>query len=169
MTPSRALFTFATVSMLALFGPTTQDAFAQGKPPAASKARPAANSGAVDKVDIQLMVVHAKEGKAFVDPKLKPIERHLRMLRYDNFRVLQTDRSTVGQNKKTTFNVQGGRKVSVTVLSANSKAARLKVQVFKQGNKLVETTISVNRGSTVMVAGPKYEGGILILPITASY
>ena len=155
------------VCALALLG--DQQALAQGAPPAKPRAPAEAPAATVDKVDIQLMVVHAKEGQPFVDPKLKAIEKHLRMLRYDEFRVLQSDRSSVGIDKSTSFSVQGGRKVTVTVLSADAKAARLRVQVFKQSDKLVETTISVNRGSTVMVAGPKFEGGILILPITASY
>lgn len=160
----RFLLSVATISMLGLILPAT-DALAQQRKP-----EPAAQqAAAIDKVDIQLMVVHAQQGEPYVDPKLRSIERHLQMLRYDSFKVLQSDRSTVAPTKAANFTVQGGRKVTVTLLDVNDKAARVRVEVFKQGSKLVDTTVSINRGSTMMVAGPRYEEGILILPITASY
>ena len=45
----------------------------------------------------------------------------------------------------------------------------MRVEVYKGGEKLVDTTVSVNRGSTFMVGGPRHDGGILLLPITANY
>ncbi|MCB9793519.1 MAG: hypothetical protein H6741_12420 [Alphaproteobacteria bacterium] len=135
----------------------------------ARKPTPAAATAEIERVNIQLMVVHAKEGEAYVDPRLKNIERHLEILRYNNFTVLQTNKSAVGVGKSTSFQVEGGRKVTVDLLSVDEQRARVRVQMFKQGNKLVDTTVAINRGSTMMVAGPRHADGILILPITADY
>jgi hypothetical protein len=120
-------------------------------------------------VNVQIMVVHAKEGEVFVDPKLAKLEKHLEFLRYDNFSVLDTQRSPVVTGKSTSFAIEGGRKVTVNLLEKNEDEVRLRVQMFKDGKKLVDTTVRVKRGSTFVVAGPKYKGGILLLPITANY
>ena len=38
-----------------------------------------------------------------------------------------------------------------------------------QGGKLLDTTLSVNRNGTFIVAGPKHKDGVLVLPLTAKY
>lgn len=174
---SKLAFALAVAMGLALASPS--DALAQPKrpptPPAASTAKPpaaqqpAAADAAIDKVQVQLMVVQAREAEPSIDPRLKSIEKHLSVLRYNNFTVLQTDRSTVSVGKSATFAVVDGRKVNVTLLGADEARARVRVEMFKDGNKLLDTTVAINRGGTMMVAGPRYGDGILILPLTASY
>lgn len=153
---------------LGLAAPTT--AFAD--PPKAGKAAPAkggkSKAPAVGAVDIELLVVHAKDGDAYVDPRLKSLEPHLEFLRYERFEVLSAENSKLS-GKPATFQVEGGRKVVVSVLSKDEKRVRLKVQMYKADKKLVDTTVSVNRGGTFVVAGPKFQGGMLLLPITADY
>ena len=39
----------------------------------------------------------------------------------------------------------------------------------KKGSKLLDTTVTVNRNGTFIVAGPRYRDGILVLPLTARY
>ena len=56
-----------------------------------------------------------------------------------------------------------------TLPPADEAKAQVGVEVYKGGEKLVDTTVSVNRGSTFMVGGPRHDGGILLLPITANY
>lgn len=120
-------------------------------------------------VQIQLMVVHAQEGETFVDPKLTMIEKHLSFLNYDSYRVKGTNRSNLSKGESARFDVEGGRQVEITLVECNPDKVKLKIEMFKADKKLVDTTVSVNRGSTFIVAGPKYQDGILLLPITATY
>jgi len=143
-------------------GPTTMIS----QQPKGNKVKAKAKAPAVN---VQLMVVHASEGEAYVDPQLERLEKHLQFLRYDNYRVLDVHRSPVVKGKTTTFAIEGGRKVSIDLLEKNKEEVRLRVQMFKDGKKLVDTTVRVKRGSTFVVAGPKHKGGILLLPITANY
>jgi hypothetical protein len=147
----------------------------QPRPPATAQPRPqgaspqAAAATAPETVNLQLMVVHAKAGETFLDPRLKGIERHLKLLPYDSFKVLSTDKAVLRPGKAAEFPVEGGRQVKATLLSADEAKAQVRVEVYKGGEKLVDTTVSVNRGSTFMVGGPRHDGGILLLPITANY
>ncbi len=143
-------------------GPSTM--ISQQKTKAKAKAKAKAPA-----VNVQLMVVHAREGEAYVDPQLERLEPHLQFLRYDNYQVLDVHRSPVVKGKTTSFAIEGGRKVSIDLLEKNQQEVRLRVQMFKDGKKLVDTTVRIKRGSTFVVAGPKHKGGILLLPLTANY
>lgn len=130
---------------------------------------PGAQAPAPESVNLQLMVVHATNGAAWVDPKLGGIERHLKMLSYSRYQVLSTDKAVMKADKTTTFQVEGGRQVRVTLLSVTDARAQVRVEMLRASDKILDTTVSINRGGTFIVGGPKHEGGILLLPITASY
>jgi hypothetical protein len=122
-----------------------------------------------DRVRIQVLLVHATSGQVFMDPALQRWSRHLRHLRYDSFRLLEKHRAALLPDGAREFEILGDRQISVTLLSKNPKRARLRVQMFRRGQKLVDTTVTVNRNGTFIMAGPSHRGGILVMPITASY
>ncbi|HJN77004.1 MAG TPA: hypothetical protein QGF58_23970 [Myxococcota bacterium] len=128
-----------------------------------------AKTPSTSRVNIEVMVVHAKDGPPHVDPKLEALNLDLDHLRYQDFRVLSTNKSPLVSGKPAVFEVEGGRKVKVTLISKDADRVRLQVQLFKGDKKLLETTVAVKRGTTFVVAGSKYDGGMLLLPITARY
>ncbi len=121
------------------------------------------------RVNIQLLVVHATGGDAYMDPALRRWSRHLGHLRYEHFELMGRNAAQLVPERSKTFSVTGGREVTVTLLQRGPERARLRIQMKKKGQGLVDTTVAVNRNGTFIVAGPRHEGGILVLPITASY
>lgn len=141
----------------------------QGPRPAGAPAQGNAQTPAADTVNVQLMVVHATNGEAWVDPKLGGIQRHLTMLSYNHYEVLQTNKAVMKPDKVSTFQVEGGRQVRITLLDVNDTRAQVRVEMLRSSDKILDTTVSINRGGTFIVGGPKHDGGILLLPITAAY
>jgi hypothetical protein len=41
--------------------------------------------------------------------------------------------------------------------------------MYTAKNKILDTTVSIHRNKSFMVAGPKHEDGVLVLPLTARY
>ncbi|MEE2749867.1 MAG: hypothetical protein VX519_00425 [Myxococcota bacterium] len=123
------------------------------------------------RVNLQLLVVHATGGDAYMDPALRRWSRHLGHLkfRYEHFELLDRNEFQLVPERAKTFSVTGGREVTVTLLQRGPERARLRIQVFKKSKKLVDTTVAVHRNGTFIVAGPRHGEGILVLPITASY
>jgi len=121
------------------------------------------------KVDLQLLVVHATDSHERVDPKLKALTRYLSHLRFTGYELLETHRVHIGAHGEDSFTIAGDRKVYIEVLSKDERRVRLRVQIKGKGGKLLDTTLSVNRNGTFIVAGPRYKGGILVLPLTARY
>jgi hypothetical protein len=120
-------------------------------------------------VELKLLVVAASDSEAGVDPRLKPLQRHLEFLRYRGYQLLDTHNASLAPGGDATFSIVGNRRVNVLLKSRTPERAQFRVQVFSQGGKLLDTTLSVNRNGTFIVAGPRHQDGILILPLQARY
>ncbi|MCK6505208.1 hypothetical protein L6R53_17715 [Myxococcota bacterium] len=145
--------------------------------PADAQSRPMTPPGSVSqaapvraKVDVEVRVVYATSAHSRVDSRLSGLTRYLSHLRFTGYELLDTQKAQVALGGKASFTVEGGRKVTVTLLGRDESRARVRVQVSGSNDKqLLDTTMSVNRDGTVIVAGPKHQDGILVLPLTARY
>ena len=131
--------------------------------------RPAASTGAAH-VDVRLGVVHAtKKAHGHVDPRLGVLSRHLGSFPQNDFRMMSSHRARLAQARPRAIAVPGDRNVSMTLLGSDKVRVRVRVRVERpDGRSLVDTTASIPRGRTMMLAGPHYGDGILLLPITVS-
>lgn len=149
-------------------------AWAQGapaRPGSAAPARPApaATRPAAQKVALQVWVVHATDAESGVDPRLSSLASSFRYLKYKGYRLLSTQNAELPVSGDATFTVEGGRKLTVTLVSVDDARARVRAEMTNAEGKVLDTTVSINRDGTFVIAGPRYKDGILILPIRASY
>lgn len=143
---------------------TSGQAFAQGK------TKPGASSAAAKtSVEIKLWTVHATNAHQEMDSRLKRIAKHLGNLKFRGFDLLARQDSVLKARAKKKFAIVGNRAVHVTVLTRDEKKARVRVQVIGGKGTLLDTTVSIRRNGFFIVAGPKYQDGILVLPIFARY
>ena len=148
------------VSLLAVF----QDAHAQQRPnpPAA----PQSHSG---KVDVQLMVVYAHNEDNKTDADLKPVMQNLRFLRFSGYRLQDKFGSPLAINQESTYNIVGGRKLKLKLLSRDEKQAKVRVRMYKSDEKVLDTTVSIHRHKSFMLGGPKHDKGVLVFAVTVEY
>ena len=156
----RYLWALGLVFLLA--GP----AHAQSRDPGA---RPAPAARVAQKVDVQLRVVHATDAETGVDPRLQSLASSFRYFKYKGYRLLSTQNAEIAVGGETTWSVEGGRRITISVLSFDEARARIRVQMSSASGKMLDTTVNINRNGTVIISGPSYQGGILMLPVTASY
>ena len=121
------------------------------------------------KVNIEVMVVHASNAHNRVDPALQPVMQHLRFTNFKGFKMLSKEESGIGPSQDHTYSVAGGRRLKVRLLERDAKRAKIRIEMFNAKNKILDTTVSIHRNKSFMVAGPKHEGGVLVLPLTARY
>lgn len=122
------------------------------------------------KVTVGMMVVHATDAHSDVDSRLRNLTRYLSHMRFTGYELLGTHQAALAPGGSQSFSIQGNREMTITLLSKDDKQVRLRVQITAgRGSKLVDTTLSINRNGTFIVAGPKYRDGILVLPLTARY
>ena len=124
----------------------------------------------IGKIELRVHVIKATEAHSRVDDKLSSLLRYLKPLRYTGYELLSTHETPVSGRSPALFTVAGDRKVQVELLARDEQNARLRVQITgPKGQKLLDTTLSVRRNGTFIVAGPKYGDGVLVLPLTARY
>jgi len=121
------------------------------------------------KVNIEVMVVHASNTHNRVDPALQPVMQHLRFLNFKGFKMLSKEARGIGTGQEHTYTVAGGRRVKIRLIDRDAKRAKIRIEMFNAKNKILDTTVSIHRNKSFMVAGPKHEGGVLVLPLTARY
>ena len=122
-----------------------------------------------DSVQVRVWSVHATKQGASVDDGLKRLAKHLRALNYGTFRLLRKDGVAVPPKGTRKIDIIGNKSVRVTVLDRNAERARVRVQIGNGGGNVLDTTVSIRRNGFFIVAGPRHDGGILVLPIFARY
>lgn len=171
------------VLMMGIMGLSSGVAFAQqsapveveglyahrGGPMAQARPRRGRGPAAQGLANVQVMLVHATNGAPHMDPQLSRWAPHLRHLRYDNYSLLERRRARLAIDGQRSFEILGDRELTVTLMNRGPRRARLRIEMHRGGQKLVDTTVAVNRNGTFIVAGPRHGEGILVLPITVSY
>ncbi len=159
----------------ALARPQVAVAQSRPAPPRPVPASPAPTSPAAGqkpvsgRVAVQIYVVHATDTESGIDSRLKALASSFRYFKYKGYRLLSTQDASVSVGEDHSFPVAGGRRLKVTMISRDDARVRVRVEMSGNDGKLLDTTVSINRGGTFIVAGPRYEDGILMLPIQADY
>lgn len=160
--------TLAVAALLLLLSPAT--AWAQSAPRPAPRPVPAQPAPRpAERVALQVWVVHATDAEQGVDPRLASLASSFRYLKYQGYRLLSTQSAELPIDGDATFTVEGGRRLTLTLVSADDARARVRAEMTNAEGKVLDTTVSINRDGTFVIAGPRYKDGILILPIRASY
>ena len=160
----RALRKTVWIACLGLAMSLPGTAVAQSRPGTVQQTKAPASG----KVSIDLMVVYANYDD-YVDPKLKEVMQNLRHTRFTGFTLLSEESERLAPGSDTSFTVAGGRKLKVSLVSKDQRQAKVRIRMFKDGNKVLDTTVSIPRGRYFMIAGPKYKAGNLILPVGVEY
>lgn len=151
----------ALVSSMALAVPTDASAQTRRAPAAqTAQSRPAA----VGKVEVEVLVVHATDNGQ-VDPQLVNLMQNFKRAGYTGFDLMSTEKASLATGKETVISLPGERRLRVTVLERTATQAKVRLRIMKDGNKILDTTVSIPDGRYFMIAGPKYKGGALILPV----
>ncbi|RMG57265.1 MAG: hypothetical protein D6713_10025 [Deltaproteobacteria bacterium] len=121
-----------------------------------------------DRVSLDIQVVYASSGKKYVDPTLKSLSDKLKSLfNYSSFEIIERKDGAAGKGETRSFDLPGGREMFVTPVDIGKEKVRLKVRIRGKGEDLVKTTLSMERSAIVMVGGPEYREGVLIILISA--
>jgi hypothetical protein len=153
---------FLALGALLLGAPTGALADPTG-PSATEAATPVAG-----RVSVKVMMVHANNsGK--VDGELQSLVRQLQFTKYNGFNLLQQFPAQLSVGQHSTVQLLGDRRLKVELLSRDATKAKLRIRMFKDTEKVLDTTVSVHRNRTFIIGGPKHKEGALILPVTVTY
>jgi len=102
------------------------------------------------------------------DAKLKGMEQQLKSLKYRSYHSLKDDSKAVPWQGTQSFEIPGGRTLTVAPQEIENNRIALKVRLTENDKSIVDTTVKIpNRGNFIL-GGPPHEGGTLVLSISAA-
>lgn len=119
---------------------------------------------AAARADVEVMVVHATND-GVVDPRLEKILRPLQSTRFTGFKLLTVEEARLVPGTDTTLTIVGDRRLKVELIELLDTTAKVRIRMFKEGEKVLDTTMTIPQGKYVMLAGPNYKDGKLVIPI----
>jgi len=144
------------------------ESHAQARPVRPGQATTATYAPVSGKVSIQMQVVHANNS-GVVDPDLKAVAANFKAFRYTGFQKLEGFDAKLAPNQEAQFSMVGGHRIKVKLVSRDSRQAKVRVMMFNESGKIMDTTVAINRNRAFMIAGTSYKDGKLILPIHVRY
>jgi len=119
-------------------------------------------------VAIDVGVVVASNEGTTMDPALSSIRNQLQsMFNYSSYRMVDRLKRTLSVSETGDFGLPGNRSMRATPVPAKGNKVRLAVQIMEGERNLLTTTLGLSRGGMVIVGGPSYQKGVLILIISA--
>jgi hypothetical protein len=127
-----------------------------------------AGAASAEAVTVDIGVVIASHEGTTIDPALSALKPKLQsMFPYSSYRMVDRMRKTLAVGETGEFSLPGNRSIQVTPAPPSGNRLRLDVQVLEGSRSLVTTTLGMSRGGMVIVGGPPYRNGVLILLISA--
>jgi hypothetical protein len=123
---------------------------------------------AQETVELDVGTVLATNAGNQIDEELASIRGQLeRLFQYTSYRLMKQEQSDVSCGKPATFEIPGGRRLLVMAKNVRGGRVALNVALTKDRHVLMRTDLTLGRRGTIMVGGPRYENGVLIIWIGA--
>jgi hypothetical protein len=123
---------------------------------------------AVDEVEVRIDTVLASNAGKTFDPALASLRQpFVGLFPYSSYRLLQGEQRRVAWRREAEFLLPGGRYLVVVPRGYKDGRVQLSVMLIQGTRPLVNTQLSLKNHGVFLVAGPHYQGGVLIIAIGA--
>jgi hypothetical protein len=119
-------------------------------------------------VQVTIRTILAGNKSDEFDPKLKGMEQQLKPLKYRSYRSLKDEGQDVPWQGTKSFEIPGGRSLSVAPQEFQNNRIALKVRLTERDKPVIDTTVTIQNKGIFILGGPPHEGGILVLLISAA-
>jgi hypothetical protein len=123
---------------------------------------------AQERVALEVGTVLATNSSTHMDAQLASVRGQLeRLFQYSSYRLVKQEKSDVSCGKPASFEIPGGRHLQVMAKDTRGGRVSLNVALMKDRHVLMRTDLTLGKRGTIMVGGPRYENGVLIIWIAA--
>jgi hypothetical protein len=119
--------------------------------------------------DIEVRIIHASNADKAFDPRLMDLQKDLQTLNYMSFEQLDTVGLSLDKGKTGKVNLPGGRIMELTPADFEKGKINMNVKIMEKGSSILTTRLRIANHGTVILGGPSYKQGFLVLAITANF
>ena len=129
---------------------------------------PCAAFAAGPSVSIEVGIAHASHEGSAIDPALSKLKSKLQsMFNYSSYKMLDRRKRTIAVGETAEIPLPGKRTLKATPISIDGARIKLDVQIVEGGKNKLTTSLGLHKGGMVLVGGPAYQNGVLILILSA--
>jgi hypothetical protein len=120
-------------------------------------------------ITLQARIIYAANQPGGVDPSLGAVAEELqRTFRYTMYRLVDAPRGSAELKQTWRVGLPGGRALEVVPTAIDRKQSTLAVRILgPDGQPLMNTTVRLRSGATVLLGGPRHDQGVLIIALSA--
>ena len=121
-------------------------------------------------VHVELLVIYATKEHNKQDPKIQHLLKYFKNYAFTGYELRDTHKTKLVEAQEHIFTLPQKAKVTVKIQSYDDQNAKVHVKIRgEDGHNFLDAKMVVKRNGHFIVAGPKFEKGILILPMSLQY
>ncbi len=114
----------------------------------------------------QIILASNEPGKG-VDPQLSALAHQLRsVFGYTSYQLISSPGGSLVPGKPWRTPLPENRALEVVLIDREKGFSRLGVKIFDGGRALLDTKLRLRMGGTVLLGGPSYREGVLIIALS---
>ncbi|MFH1812001.1 MAG: hypothetical protein ABIJ09_24900 [Pseudomonadota bacterium] len=121
---------------------------------------------AEERYGMEIRVISAQPGTATIDPALKSYQRDLQAMPYKSFKLLDAHSKTLRKGETVSMQFPGESNRFMKVKANGQKDGKLSFSIAIDELRF-RTSVRIPDNGTLIVGGPKYENGVILLAVTA--
>jgi len=128
---------------------------------------PSTQAGEQVKVEVDL--IYASNQNRPTESSLSYLKNQLQTFNFSSYSLLQRKGLKLSTGQSGKLSLPGGRFLNLELEEVKGGRARLLVKISDRNRQLLSTMFSISPGQTVLVGGPTYKNGSLIIAIRAGF
>ncbi|MDY6987792.1 MAG: hypothetical protein SWQ30_07015 [Thermodesulfobacteriota bacterium] len=121
-------------------------------------------------IAIDVKTVLASQESEYLDPSLSSLTKELQSIfRYSSYRLLSEDHVGLTMKETGTVFLPGNRVLKMTPMQVVEDRIELKLVILKKKKEIFQSIIKLLNHRSLTVGGPKYQDGVLLFNISASF
>ena len=128
-----------------------------------------AQAAAAEAFDIEVRIILASNADKGTDSRLLDLTKDLQTLNYMSFEQLDTVGLSLKKGRTGKVSLPGGRVMELTPEAFEKGKVNLQVKILEKGSSILTTRLRIVNHGTVLLGGPSYNLGFLVLALTANF
>ncbi|RPJ08104.1 MAG: hypothetical protein EHM36_05890 [Deltaproteobacteria bacterium] len=127
-------------------------------------------SGVYAQVEARIRIIEASNAGPSIDPALRDVHDQLGSLfNFSSYRLLKDIRLNLLGNRPVEVPLYKGRSMQVTLVGEYRNMIELRIRMTREGAPVLNTQVRLTSGRTILIGGPRHEGGVLICALSSKF
>jgi len=127
------------------------------------------HSAGAEVFNTEVRIILASNSDQGFDPRLLDLKKDLLSLNYMSFQLIDQTGLSLNRGQSGKVPIPGRRVMELTPTGLEQGKIVMQVRIGEGGSSLLKTQIRIANHGTVIIGGPSFQSGFIVLAITAHF